>query len=484
MQRQDAKFNPKRGSAHQDSARSSRSGRPPSGSMPMPHQNYQSMPQDAMWGGGVPDVMPWPMVGQPGNPSVLADAYGASHGQPQSGMAGLDWFNGANAAMMSDPMNGPFGVPNNYHTNTTAQLTQQLNALHLQNQQNEQIVMQQNKLLAQLQAAQEMRAKAELEASAALLQQQQLSSHHELPSNPRHGMNKRQGMDFSHLANSSPSNRYSGSSLGVSLGSAHDSDQCRSKQLPPDVSKAMSTMNALRQQHAGDQSYDGSDSSFSRSPRPNSYGGRDRNRESGNMAQGGMRSESRRTSTVQRNEKQYGMDTPERHRAVTPSIVIESASQIPSLPHPPLPADVNAVGMRIGQRTMPVVDSPGGNAHSRQPDTHHGGENLPSTPNNRQDKRQSYHELGAGKPSSRPSDAGPRPGSSPQPPHTALIQPRRQPRGPPMESFFANNFLARRSLRTRREAMSKLCSSPRAASFSGPKSTSPQAVSSPLARQA
>ena len=34
-----------------------------------------------------------------------------------------------------------------------------------------------------------------------------------------------------------------------------------------------------------------------------------------------------------------------------------------------------------------------------------------------------------------------------------------------MDAFFANNFLARRSLRTRREAMSKLCASPRASIF-------------------
>jgi hypothetical protein len=41
----------------------------------------------------------------------------------------------------------------------------------------------------------------------------------------------------------------------------------------------------------------------------------------------------------------------------------------------------------------------------------------------------------------------------------------RQPRGPPTE-FHAINFTSRLSARTRREAMSKLCASPRAASFS------------------
>lgn len=40
----------------------------------------------------------------------------------------------------------------------------------------------------------------------------------------------------------------------------------------------------------------------------------------------------------------------------------------------------------------------------------------------------------------------------------------RQPRGPPTE-FLAINFTSRLSARTRREAMSKLCASPRAASF-------------------
>jgi len=41
----------------------------------------------------------------------------------------------------------------------------------------------------------------------------------------------------------------------------------------------------------------------------------------------------------------------------------------------------------------------------------------------------------------------------------------RQPRGPPTE-FHSINFISRLSARTRREAMSKLCASPRAASFS------------------
>lgn len=47
----------------------------------------------------------------------------------------------------------------------------------------------------------------------------------------------------------------------------------------------------------------------------------------------------------------------------------------------------------------------------------------------------------------------------------------RQPRGPPTE-FIAINFTTRMSARTRREAMSKLCASPRAASFAtAPRST-------------
>lgn len=54
---------------------------------------------------------------------------------------------------------------------------------------------------------------------------------------------------------------------------------------------------------------------------------------------------------------------------------------------------------------------------------------------------------------------------------TGAPQPSRQPRGPPTE-FHAVNFSARLSARTRREAMSKLCASPRAASFTmGPRSS-------------
>jgi len=47
---------------------------------------------------------------------------------------------------------------------------------------------------------------------------------------------------------------------------------------------------------------------------------------------------------------------------------------------------------------------------------------------------------------------------------TAVSSASRQPRGPPTE-FLAINFTSRLSARTRKEAMSKLCASPRAASF-------------------
>lgn len=84
-------------------------------------------------------------------------------------------------------------------------------------------------------------------------------------------------------------------------------------------------------------------------------------------------------------------------------------------------------------------------------------------------KRASMNELGVGRApmlrsegTSRPKSLSAAGGSQ----SSALVHhPRRQPRGPPMESFFANNFLARRSIRTRREAMSKLVASPRAPSF-------------------
>lgn len=452
------------------------------------------------WPAVMPDMIQWPMVGQPNNASALADAYGATHGQPQSGMAGLDWFNSANAAIMADMSQSPFGMPNGYQQMPSvpanqqfhpAHLTQQLNALHLQNQQNEQIMKQQNKLLAQIQAAQERRALAELEATSALQQQhtnnpvtQFAQIHHiphDLPSNPRHAIAPRpkqaqgQHSDRSRspgsvLDSRSPGDRRSGASSP--FGTAHGS------QLPPEVSKAMSIMNALRQQ-SNDSHSESSDSSFNRSPRPNSYTFRDRNRDNGSWAQGN-RSESRHVSNLPRNEKYFNPETPERNRASTPSIVIDQSSvENPTLPPLPNPADANAVGMRIGQRIVPGISD---TSLPRHPDTQY-ADNLPSTPNNRPDKRQSYSELSAGKPGqarySEPINS--RPTSSPASSHTTLIQPRRQPRGPPMESFFANNFLARRSLRTRREAMSKLCASPRAASFSGAQNHS-QSVPS-LARQ-
>ncbi|KAI3614710.1 hypothetical protein CBS9595_003981 [Malassezia furfur] len=458
------------------------------------------MPADALGrGAGVPDMMQWPMAGAPNNVSMLADAYGASHGQPQSGMGGMNWFNGANPLAMGDLNQASFGMPlmgggpagmPNVPQLSTAQLAQQLNALHLQNQQNEQILMQQNKLLAQIQAAQELRAQAELEASTAQQQQQQQNnpllqfaqSHQiptDLPTNRRHAISSRpkhsseQVPPRSHSPNparaSAPQgNRFSSGSGSPSINLPSGG------QLPPDLSKALSAMNAIRQS-TSDAHYDTPDSSFSQSPRPSSYSGRDRNRESGSWAQN-PRSDARRTSAVQRSERAPEFHTPDRAQASPPSIIIDRAemesSTLSPLP-PSIPVDVNSVGMRIGQRIVPGV-----NAESSA------GTTLPSTPNSRPDKRHSYSELGANKSGGArgPEQVSPRPLSMSAATQTPLIQPRRQPRGPPTESFFANNFLARRSLRTRREAMSKLCASPRAASFSGPKPNA-QAVSSPLARQ-
>ncbi|KAK0519968.1 hypothetical protein OC834_003317 [Tilletia horrida] len=53
--------------------------------------------------------------------------------------------------------------------------------------------------------------------------------------------------------------------------------------------------------------------------------------------------------------------------------------------------------------------------------------------------------------------------------------PRRQPKGPPTE-FLAHNFASRITLRTRREAMSKLCASPRASVLSFANTTLPRAT--------
>ena len=144
----------------------------------------------------------------------------------------------------------------------------------------------------------------------------------------------------------------------------------------------------------------------------------------------------------------------ERRRNLTPSIVIDEVNLEPS--DDALTRKVNSVGMRMGPRTATVVHE----IRVSPQDSMYLGNNSEKISSVR------------GSDSSRPSSAQ---GVHPPP----LIQPRRQPRGPPMDAFFANNFLARRSLRTRREAMSKLCASPRAPAFNMSRSSG-VSTSSPL----
>ncbi|WFD31868.1 hypothetical protein MSPP1_002908 [Malassezia sp. CBS 17886] len=356
--------------------------------------------------------------------------------------------------------------------NPVGQLSQQLAAVQLQNQQHEQVAMQQNMLLAQIQAAQELRAQAERQSAppprplSPVPISQPARPRSPLPTTPRPG---------------------SGSSLGVSLGATPEAERVPAMQLPEDVSNAMSAMQVIKQ--AGEKGRDVDDMQCWRNSRPNSYAGRDRNRDSGSWLQGSpgqsARRDGSRLSSAHRREVAF--ETPERgnRKSFTPSIVIDrsgvESQDATGEGAISLPSDASAMGIRIGQcmphKGMDMTHSPESKsspmsrsveALGRAQSPLAAGSELPRV--DRERKRSSYSELSAGKSRNDPGTV-------------TLIHPRRQPRGPPMESFFANNFLARRSLRTRREAMSKLCASPRARRFSSPKSAHPQPAPSPLAHE-
>ena len=182
-------------------------------------------------------------------------------------------------------------------------------------------------------------------------------------------------------------------------------------QLPEDVTKAMSAVNHIRQ-------VEQSQRESSRSPL---------------------------TSPARANER----------RSATPSIVIDG-SRLPTYGSES-PSNLRAIGAGSPQQFDPRY------GHGRR---------SPALRNNAS-KRASMNELGVGQAPMSRTETTSRPKSlsaaSLNSSSSGLVHhPRRQPRGPPMESFFANNFLARRSIRTRREAMSKLVSSARAPSFGSP----------------
>ncbi|WFD41579.1 hypothetical protein MPSI1_000210 [Malassezia psittaci] len=420
---------------------------------------YASMPSDSIgWNAGVPDYVQWSMNGANNNTSLLADAYGASHGQPQYGIGGTPWYDGTAAAQYPAMVGMPGALPY-----SAAQVAQQMDAMHLQSQQNEQIIHQQNQLLAQIQAAQQARARAELEQQHG--GQPSSDHHHESPST-------RSATSHPTLPDSPVDRRRAVSPLPSSNASSN-TRRASGAPFPAEVSQAMNAMNAIRYSNH-DISHDPSTTSPEHSSRPNSYAGRERNRVSGFVGQSSSRKDARRTSNLYQPES----ESPERHRSSTPtppSIVIDPTSMespSSSMSKSPLRVDINSVGMRMGQRIIP------GMSHDSYPDS------SPSSNETRADKRHSYTDLGVNRSSHRNSrPISPRPASVSGPVQAPLIQPRRQPRGPPTDSFFANNFLARRSLRTRREAMSKLCASPRASSFSAPKNGIAQPSPSPLARQ-
>ncbi|KAL4399331.1 hypothetical protein ACI68E_003708 [Malassezia pachydermatis] len=427
--------------------------RPISGSMPQ--SPFSNLP-DASNVGAMPDLMSWQAVpGQFGNTSLLADAYGASHGQPQSGSANLDWVNGMTASMLPEAESQNRSMPNHMimqqglnsmlYTMNPSQLSHQFNQLQLQSQQHE-IAMQQNLLLSQIQYAQDQQRQAEMRQSAAVLNPYQNAGIQDFSRRPSSGMKKQ-------TFQSPPNSRGLDSASAMSkIGSPREAaEMLRSMHLPASVSNAMPNMSAIRQDNTPMEYNSPSTLSTPRTPRPNSYSGRDRLQENWSSPSVGqsMRLENKRLSSLQR-EKPDGM---ERKRNVTPSIVIDQVRVEPE--NDELTRKANAVGMRIGPRTATVVHEV-----SLPNDT-------PSRPMVENDQR----SLSRGSEIQRPN-------SSQNGPQFTIIQPRRQPRGPPMESFFANNFLARKSLRTRREAMSKLCSSPRAASFSGTRSaTGPSPLS-------
>lgn len=407
---------------------------------------------DPAWA-GVPDMQQWQAFAtQTNNLGALAEAYGASHGQPHAAHDGLDWTHSPYGMLPpGNPAMSPMmaGVPGIQFPVSPAQpmsvvqsqmLLQQQQHLQKQQQQlsqqqqqlqqqDDQVALQQQMLLAQIQAIQDMRAQNKPQAETPPMNQ-------ELPQNSKmlFGSSPRRGTRGSPSGASSATtpNRVR-SPLQNSVGEHREpspsvgSDRFHQMQLPPDVTNAMASMNLIRQS----QGQSSPSTPAHPSQRPKSYGGREKRDSDLRMASFGASGKSpdvSRISTPPRAEQGGERSS----RNLTPSIIINNA--------------VVAEAKERGQG-RPTRNSLAG----ASPDTEH--------------KRRSLAELGVGR---APRNTE---GSGDQAQQQIVHYPRRQPRGPPMESFFANNFLARRSIRTRREAMTKLCASPRAPSFSGKSAT-------------
>ena len=370
--------------------------------------------------------MPWHSYNMSANQtSLLADAYGAANGQPQPGTTtSLDWVNGMSAYMLMDPSARPssFSSPMvqqtpsniNVYQPSPSQLTQYMSQLQFQNQQQENIAMQQNLFLSQIQHAQEQRAQQAIQDQITLRQQRMSPSQDSaLDSNAR---------------------------LRTDILSAR-SREAHSQHLHNGPLKEATFVSSripdvLSKRYSGHSNV-GTPSKDSILPFQSDHDAYEDACPSPSVEQS-ARLESKRVSS-KLSKEETGDISSERRRSLTPSIVIDQVN-IESTDHD-LARKVNSVGMRMGPRTATImheVQVPENNTKSKN-----GKEGL------RRSLVQDGNRLGNG--------------------HSALslplIQPRRQPRGPPMDAFFANNFLARRSLRTRREAMSKLCASPRASIF-------------------
>jgi hypothetical protein len=426
------------------------------------HNQFFMHPNSSL---GQPDVLhgfvPWQSYNPQTNPSsMLADAYGATHGQPQPAAANLDWYNGLAASMLIDPRTHPAALPSAlvqpqpsymdmYHV-SPPQLTQKMNQLHLQSQQQEQVAVQRRLLMSQFQQAQEQRLLADHQNTSMYL--------------PHSGLMMNDAQSKQSIVDPNPDGFYLKSRVPVSNGKTAGPDETFISFMSTPEGKNQiyennTSPNTSTLEKASNESSSPSESTNLRTgvrSRPVSFTSRDLRQESigSPINHTSPQAELRLPSALRRGEDAHESSV-ERRRNLTPSIVIDEVNLEPS--DDALTRKVNSVGMRMGPRTATVVHEI---QVSPQESMYLG---------NNSEKISSVR----GSDLSRPSSAQ---GVHPPP----LIQPRRQPRGPPMDAFFANNFLARRSLRTRREAMSKLCASPRAPAFNMSRSSG-VSTSSPLA---
>lgn len=398
-----------------------------------------------------PTFMPWPAYNPPiTQTSMLADAYGAAHGQPQpGGTTNLDWVNGMSAYMLMDPGARsaplPFNMVQHPHTNMAmyqqpcAQLTHYMNHLQLQSQeQQDKIALQQN-LLPSIQPAQEQRLPVEHQAklnmdessSSMAFERQQAdamrtcdtgSVHKNFGARPTTTHLNRQSADLG----PGPSSR---------VYSAFDfTSPSKPRVRANDATSPKGSPNNTRSiQNSSEESF-----AFSSIDQSARY-------------------EPKRKSALHPSDEQTSDTSFENRQSVTPSIIIDQVNITPT--DDTLTRKAHSVGMRMGPRTATIVHEvqvPVDNAVAGSISADLSSRRSLSTDLNRTGNAQGSPSL-------------------------PLIQPRRQPRGPPTDAFFANNFLARKSLRTRREAMLKLCASPRAPAFQGSRATT---TSSPLTKEA